>query len=430
MTDNDEVVFDSKSGISIEEQKEILNRINGIAENNRRLLSQGMESKTGGKKRGAKPVIKARKTGAFFPLAVNIAAVIVLCGGAFLLIFFNGRVDAQVRTGTAVYNITERVLIEEIRRETAEKITAKEREIALINFRLEEVDSRLKLLYSDNQELSSEQLAARQDLLFMQDSYRAELAVLNEERSQILVDSHSREARLRAQLEERTREFAAAQQKTSSELDSAMSELEHLAGEQEIIAAIDAHLAGGLVVVGDMVQNGEYDQAAQTVENLRLFNNGNSLASARSFQSRREFYNQAINSMEVMIAELRKNSGADAGRENWDLQEKTAQLEDTIAEMQKTIDTFNAGSSSQTRRLNELEASISTLRNANASLQTTVTEKDRTINSLETERASLTQTVAARDNTVRELQSANSTQEQEITTLRNQLTIIREALQD
>jgi len=163
-------------------------------------------------------------------------------------------VDARVRTGTAVYNITERVLIEEIRRETTEKITAKEMEISLINSRLEEVDSRLMLLYSDNQELSSEQLAARQDLLFMQDTYRAELAVLQEERSQILVDSRSREARLRAQLEERTREFAAAQQRTSSELDFAVGELERMSGEQEVIAAIDAHLAGGLAVVGGMVQ--------------------------------------------------------------------------------------------------------------------------------------------------------------------------------
>jgi len=88
MTDNDEIVFDAASGISVEEQKEILYRINGITENNRRLLSQGLKNEKGGKKRGAKTVIKAKKTGAFFPMAINIAAVIVLCGGAFLLIFF------------------------------------------------------------------------------------------------------------------------------------------------------------------------------------------------------------------------------------------------------------------------------------------------------------------------------------------------------
>ena len=430
MPETDTVVFDEKSGISVEEQKEILSKINGIAEKNRRSLSQGLPAEKGGGKRNAKLVINAKKTGAFFPLAVNAAAIIALCAGAFLLVFFNGRADAQVRKGTAVLNLTERALIEEIRKETAEKINAKEREIASIAMRLEEVDSQIALLYSGNQVLSSEQLAAQERLLSMQNSYRSELAVLHEERSQILESSRSREARLRAQLEERTKEFAAAQQRTSSELDSAVSEIERLAGEQEAVAAIDAHLAGGLAVVGGMVQNGEYDQAAQTVENLRLFNNGNSIASARSFQSRREFYNQAINSMDAMIAQLRKNSGADDGRESRDLQARTAQLEDTIAEMQKTIDGLNSGSSGQSRRLNELEASVSTLRAANASLQAAGADKDRNITSLNADKAALTQNVADRDNTIRDLRSDNASKDQEIVTLRNQLAVIREALLD
>jgi chromosome segregation ATPase len=189
-------------------------------------------------------------------------------------------------------------------------------------------------------------------------------------------------------------------------------------------------LAGGLSVVGGMVQNGEYDQAAQTVDNLRLFNNGNSIASARSFQSRREFYNQAINSMDAMIAQLRKNSGADAGKENWDLQARTAQLEDTIAEMQKTIDGLNSGSSGQTRRLNELETSLSTLRSANAALEAAGAQKDRNISTLTTERDSLTQTVTARDNTIRDLRSDNESKDQEIARLQNRLNNVLQAAQE
>jgi hypothetical protein len=95
-SNNEEIVLDPSSGISIEEQNEILTQINGIAEKNRRYLSQ-KEPGT-----GKKLVINAKKSGAFFPLAVNIAAVIVLCAGAFILIQCNSMRNAQIRTGGAV----------------------------------------------------------------------------------------------------------------------------------------------------------------------------------------------------------------------------------------------------------------------------------------------------------------------------------------
>jgi len=412
MIETNEVVFDDKAGISVEEQKEILSKINGIAEKNRRALSQSSL--------GTKPAINAKKSGAVFPLAVNIASVVILAVGVLLLVSFNGKKDAQVRTGGAVFNLTERALIEEIRKETADKIALKESEIASISSRLEEVDNQLTQLYSSNQELTTEQLAAQQRLLASQLSFRADLSALQEERSRILEDSRSREERLRAQLEERAREFSAAQKRVTGERDSAVSELERLSGEQEKTAALDAQLSGGLAVIADAVQESRYDQALQAVENLRLLNNS---AVTRSFQSRREFYNKAIDSFEAMIAQLRKDSGADSGREHWDLQVKNTQLEDKIVEMQKSIDAFNAGSSGQAARLTELETQLSTLRAANSSLEAASAEKDRSISSLETEKTTLTQTVT-------ELRTANSAQEQEIANLRNQLTIIRQALQE
>jgi len=412
MIETNEVVFDDKAGISVEEQKEILSKINGIAEKNRRALSQSSL--------GTKPAINAKKSGAVFPLAVNIASVVILAVGVLLLVSFNGKKDAQVRTGGAVLNLTERALIEEIRKETADKIALKENEIASISLRLEEVDNQLTQLYSSNQELTTEQLAAQQRLLASQLSFRADLSALQEERSRILEDSRSREERLRAQLEERAREFSAAQKRVTGERDSAVSELERLSGEQEKTAALDAQLSGGLAVIADAVQESRYDQALQAVENLRLLNNS---AVTRSFQSRREFYNKAIDSFEAMIAQLRKDSGADSGREHWDLQVKNTQLEDKIVEMQKSIDAFSAGSSGQAARLTELETQLSTLRAANSSLETASAEKDRSISSLEAEKTTLTQTVT-------ELRTANSAQEQEIANLRNQLTIIRQALQE
>jgi chromosome segregation ATPase len=422
MTNNDEVVFESGSGISIEEQKEILSKINGIAEKNRRRLSQGFEQDV---KYGEKIQVKAKKKDVLFPLAVNIAAVLLLSAGGFFLLSFFGKMDAQVREGSAVYNLTERALIEEIRKDTAEKIASKEIEISSILSRLEDVDVQLSLLYSSNQELTSEQLVSQERLLKMQNSYRSDLSSLQEERSQILEASRSRESKLRAQLEERNREFSAAQLKTSGELDYAVSELDRLTNEQEKNAAIDAQFSGALASISVMIQEGQYDQASQLIKNLRFFLNNSVTASVRLFQARKEFYVQAINSMEIIIEDALKYRGTD----EWDAQLKIIQLEETISDMEKTIAGFNAGSSGQISRIAELEASVSSLRTANSSLETGATEKDRTIRTLESERVNLNQTVASRDNTVKELQTSNAAYEQEIASLRNQLAIIRQALE-
>ena len=423
MPETEEIIFDDKSGISIEEQREILCKINKIAEKNRRSLSQGASGEESGKKKSGP--LNAKKTGAFFPMAVNIAAIIMLCAGAFLLFFFNGKADARIRKGTAVFNLTERALIEEIRRETAEKISAKEQEISLIASRLSEVGLQLALLHSGSQILSTEQLAAQERLLSAQNSYRAELAVLQEERAQILESSRSSEARLRARLEE----FAAGQSSAAA-LDSASGGLERITNGQEAAAAIDAQISGGLAAADELVKRGEYERAAGLIETLRALYNNNAYALSRSFQARRDFYNQSLYLLETMIIDAAGKSGLQlaqgAGSQDRELAAKNAELEETIAGLRATLDAFNSDGSAQARRLGELEEAVSTLRAQASSLETRIAESDRTITSLESEKTELAQTVSARDSAIRDLQSANAAQTQEITDLNNQLNAIRQ----
>ncbi|MDR2576155.1 MAG: hypothetical protein LBC52_06915 [Treponema sp.] len=112
--DTSGIVFDAKSGISEEEQREILSKINNIAEKNRlSLLESGQDEGKGKNKR-----FKAKKTGGFFPIAVNIAAIAALAGGLIVLSSMQWKTDAQVRTGSKVHNSVERALIEEIRKES------------------------------------------------------------------------------------------------------------------------------------------------------------------------------------------------------------------------------------------------------------------------------------------------------------------------
>jgi len=409
-----EIIFDEKSGISVEEQKEILSQINGIAEQNRSKLSENVPNKA--------PVTSSKK-GIAFPLIVNISAVVILCLGAVLLIALNSRNDAQVRTGKTVYNFTERALIDEIRKDTADLIAAKEAEIEGITSRMEEIDRELLGLYSSNVTLNTEQIAARERLLAAQTSFRDELSVLNNERSQILESSRAREARLRAQLEERTREFAAAQQQASGELESALSDLNKLSNEQDKIASIDAHFFGGIASINALMQKNQYDQAATANAALREFVNTSfsqtGITFTRSFQPRREYYNQTISLMETMIADARKNSGAGNQAEQLELHAKNSQLQETINEMQSVIDGFSRGSAGQTQRVTELESRITVLSNEKTTLEQSSAQKDRTISTLQNENAS-----------IGELRATITNQEQRITDLNNQLAAIRQLLSE
>ncbi|MDR0442294.1 MAG: hypothetical protein LBH44_02690 [Treponema sp.] len=426
MTNNSEVAFDPDSGISVEEQKEILAKINGIAEKNRRSL-QGTSSLA---EAGGKLAFNAKKTGGLFPILVNIAAVVILAGGCLLLFSFNGRKDIKIREGRGAYNPAERALIDEIRKETALKISAKEREIAAIRSQLDEIDAQLAQLYSGNQELTNEQLSAQARLLSMQSTYRNELASSQEERARILEESRSKEAGLRAQLDAGIRE----RQNSDAELNAALAELNRLSIEHDKVAAIEAQISGGIAAANDLIQQGQFEQAAGIVKDMRLLLNTGAFQSAGA--GKKEFYTQTIGSVESMIGALLKNSGSPAsaagitagGDDLAELRAKNAQLEETIAELQKTIAAFSSDSSGQTRRLTELEATVSSLRAAISSLEAAVAEKDRIIHSLEADKNALTQTVAARDASIRELQSNNSAMTQDISNLNNQINNIRQML--
>ncbi|MDR1253111.1 MAG: hypothetical protein LBK62_13260 [Treponema sp.] len=452
---NDGIVFDLNAGISEEEQREILSKINGIAEKNRRSLSEAAEPESAAGT-GSKSRFKAKKSGGLFPILVNTGAVILLAVGFLLLYSFQGKTDIQVREGTMVYNSAERALIEEIRKETESRIVAKEQEIALIVSKLEGVDEELRELYSSNQELSAEQLAVEDRLRSLQEEYRSSLIVLQDERSSILEDSRSREASLRAQLEARIRELAAASERNESALSSARRELEWLSREQEKAAAIEAQLGGSFAVVNDQILKNQLAEALETLRVMRDFLNTPAFQAIRSIQARKDLYAQAIDSMEAMVEEMRRNqvsgqpSGVDTEQSLTELMSENARLEENIAGLTRTIEAVNSQGSGLTLRLTELESQAADLRTANSELQTRAA-------SLETERTSLTQTVAARDNTItelrsqnaardntiselrsqnaardntiNELRSQNTVQSGEITNLNNQLTTIRQALQ-
>jgi chromosome segregation ATPase len=432
---NEGIVFDTGSGLSEEEQREILAKINRIAEKNRRSLAGGTEAALAAGKIKKKTPFKAKKTGRVFPLLVNAVAAALLAGGFLLLSSFQGKTGAQIREGAKVYNSAERALIGEIRKETASRIEAKENEISQIVSQLSDVDSQLQALHSNNQELTAEQRAAEEKLRAMQDEYRASLGVLQDERSRILEDSRQREASLRAQLEARSKELAAVAEQSAAALNYAQGELERLSSEQEKAAAIEAQLGGYLASADDQIHKDQLAAAGETLKTMRTFLNTPNFQGIRAIQSKKEFYTRTITAMETMIEEMRKNRAAGSGvnveteKNLAELQSKNAQLEETVAALNKTIAAFSSEGAGVAQRLAELESQVAAQRTLYSALEASAAEKDRSIAALEAEKNEASQTVSARDATITQLRAENQTQQERITNLDTQLTSLRQALQ-
>jgi chromosome segregation ATPase len=384
MTKNNEIVFDSGCGIPEEEQRDILAQINGIAEKNRQSLSSAAD--TGGQDKKS-PNFAAKKTGGFFPILVNAAAVTALVAGFFILSAFQGKTDARVREGTKVYNAAERALIEEIRKETSSRLKDKENEISLINSQLEDIDTELRDLLSNNQELSTEQKAAQSRLKSVQEEHRKALSSLQEERSDILEEARTRESSLQAQLENRIRELTIVSQGTTG-ADPAYDEIDRLSREQTQAAAVEAQMAALFTSLNNKINLNRLDEAAEIIKNMRSFLNTPSFQGLRSIQARKELYTQAINSFEKMIEDALRNQATlasgilptDDAVEKLvaDLWERTDRLEKEIADKDKTLASLNSGSGDRDRRINDL--------------QREATEKDGQIRSLETRNNTLAQT--------------------------------------
>jgi chromosome segregation ATPase len=482
-------VFDAASGIPEEEQREILEGINSITEKNRQSLSAD------------KTALPAGEKGSMFPVLVNIIAVLILGGGFLLLSLFHGREEVRVREGLSVYNPAERALIEEIRRETSSQLEAKENEIFLISSKLTGVDAELQDLQSSvetmmgekeaelrkemgeafdaerqrlvdqnlseaaiaermrlfdaeriakmntelagyRQRLDAEQAAAESNLQTLQEEYRVNLSTLQNERSQILESSRAREAGLHAQLEARTRELNAVSEQSQAALSSARSELERLSGEQEKAGVIESQLRGYYAAVNNHIRAGRLGEAAEAVRAMREFLNTPAFQSLRSIQARKDLYVSAADTLDIMIDEARKNSGAAAAgtpggtletgeleRALTELQNRNAQLEETAAGLNRTIAAYSSQGSDLGQRIAEIEGHASALRTLNQALEQTVAERENTITALQSQNAGLSQTVAARESSISALQAENASQAETIENLNTQLVSIRQALQ-
>ncbi|HOV63950.1 MAG TPA: hypothetical protein PLG43_08735, partial [Spirochaetia bacterium] len=324
-----------QSGISEEDQKDILIQIDKVAQANRIHVSPELFT------------FKSKHKGFIFPLLVNILAALVLVSGLYGFSYFFRREEAQITTGYGAIKTAEGTLIQEVKRESEEQLKQKDKEITDIQSRLLSIDQErnelkttmdtkvrekeVELRKTMEAELEAERkrLAAQgmseadireqmqaieeeknaqfkrqldefsreaelerqrleENLKKLQSEYQQSLASLNIERQKILDDAKKREEELRIQLEEKSRALATEQAKSEEQLTRAQAEIRSLAEQKERAELIENQVIGFYGSIRDSIQAQNYDLALQNIDNLNRFLSDETVAALPTIQKRRE----------------------------------------------------------------------------------------------------------------------------------------------
>jgi len=387
------VVFDTSSGISMEEQEEILAGINAMTGGSR-LVTEAA-------------VTKAKKRDFLFPLLINIGAVLFLGLGSLMLSFFYGQDEQNIRESSAVIGVTERKLIQEIRRETSRLVNEKESQISDIRSKLLEADAEYRVLQESVENLTEAQMERAAYLLMMQEDYRLSLSALEDEKARILEDSRQQETVLRNQAEERVRELSAQIEQGQASLSSAMEELMRLSSEQDRAARVESQMCGYYETENILLNEGRLDEASATLDAMKEFLNATSMHGIRILETRRQTHMAAISALERAVDEARRlkeeAASFSAGRgpsqnaaqeEILARDETIAMLEARNASLQRDIAAYSSQDTEQSRIISEYVSSINALETANLNQQQTLNRRDNEILTLRTEAAQNTQQIS------------------------------------
>ncbi len=344
-----DIVFDENSGISKEDQQDIVKEIEKAASENK--LSAGPQAF----------VLHAEHKGVMMPMLVNLLAVGLLAIGGLVLYYFFQRGETTLKEETLTITTAEGKLIEQLKKEAEEKLLAKNREISQIQGQLSEIDEQRRDLVANmdakvatrelelrqgmeaaleaerqrlrrqgvseddinrrlvaleaqqtgefqsqlnafKRQAEEERLATENNLKTMQQEFQASLARASEERQQVLADSRRREDELKSQLQARAEALEAESQQARQELAriSEQREKEELAANQ---------LIGFYSRVKSDMQASLLDQALNNLEGIRQYLNDPAIGALPGMQQRREVEFFVVDSLSSLVrGEMRREA--------------------------------------------------------------------------------------------------------------------------
>ena len=354
-------------GISEEDQKDILREIERVAGENRIHVADDIFD------------FQPARNGAIFPLLVNIVGLAILVGGIYLLAQVFASSDAELRsTGRAVVTAESR-LIEEIRRETATQIAAKEQEISTIENQLAAIMEERSTLAADvesriaqreaqlREEFEAELAAERQRLLDLnlsdeeieirmaeftrerEQEFRAQLSAFREtalaEQAQLESELDSLESQFNQTLAAANRERDSLQAESEarlqalqsqfeeelnardSQLSAAEAELAQLSRAQERTELVRGQIRGLYAAVDEALGAGDLTAARAVLQDLRALLNEDTVVRNAALQEQRPVELFIVGALEQLISFEQRLGNPE-----------TLQLLNDAAELQQVVD--------------------------------------------------------------------------------------------
>ncbi|MCK7486268.1 MAG: hypothetical protein MZU97_12480 [Bacillus subtilis] len=353
--------LDENSGISKEDQRDILVHIDRVAQSSRILAGPDTWK------------VRARRRGFTAPLLVNLFAVLILAAGLYGLWKFFDKTDRAQTASTAVISTAEGRLLQEIKREAEGRIQEKDREITAIQEKmaaldreksqlLTSVEDRVKAketelraelaveLEKERQRLTAagltpstieerlkafereksealrreldeyarkadeERLAIQAGLDKARTESQASLQSATTERQRILDESRKREQELRAQLDEKNKALESERARTAESLKAAQTELSKYNEDAAQARAAEDRLLGLYASARSAIQEGRLDDAVRSAEALRQYLSDPTRAGNAALSRRREADLFAVDLVERTVSAERARSSADSAR--------------------------------------------------------------------------------------------------------------------
>lgn len=290
--------------------------------------------------------VKARKKGILMPVIVNLATIAGMALAVLILFRVFTRQEAETAGNGVVLQSTEGRLIAELKKESASQLDAKDRQIADIQERMEELDrqksdlqlsmeARIKAretelksamaaeieaerqrllalglseaavqerirkfeaeknaeyarkLTAFQEEAEAERLAGEARLADVRTEYEASLAGLADERKKIQADARKREEELRASLDAAAAKLAADNAQNLAGLEAAKAELARLEEQKKKAAGADEKIAALYASVKQALDDRRYADAALQAAALRSYLDDPAVVALSSMATRR-----------------------------------------------------------------------------------------------------------------------------------------------
>jgi myosin heavy subunit len=345
------LALEEGSGISREDQQEILQEIEKVSEESR--ISVTPETMA----------IKAVKKGFLFPLVVNILFVVLLAGGGYALYYLFQRGETVLMEEGGAIASAEGRLIEELKKESEAALQAKNREISQIQVQLQNIEEqrrelqanmdekvaareadlrgaleaelvaererlrqqgiseadinrRLETLESEKtaafqseltafrQQAEQERLLQEENLKTLQQEYQQNLSQAEVERQLVQREAQAREAELRSQLDARTAQLKQANLEAKAELNE-------LATQQEKQNLAASQLTGLYSEVMEDLQEGNYDGALEDLGAIKEYLDDPSIATLPNILQRREIELFVVDSISSLVEGQMQSSEVD-----------------------------------------------------------------------------------------------------------------------